>query len=266
LPATLKLTVLENTGIMLKIFTSPGGLPMSLLLHAGAEPVEISALKEVALPNPTKSHVPVPHYRFLDMVKYALGAHGHEIESEEYGVTPDGMRFFGVLRLQSRYHDYTDVVGLRNSNDKAFPASVSYGSQVFVCDNLAFVGEHVVKRKHTAKLLRDLPGLVMEMIEPLAQAREHQFNSIQRFKGTEIDQLMADFILMESYRQGVINVQRIADVYNEWITPSFDVFLPRNAWSMFNAFTNVLAGKVAGNPKPTGTLNSIIEGVCTPLD
>lgn len=52
------------------------------------------------------------------------------------------------------------MVGLRNSHDKRFLVGISFGSRVFVCDNLAFTGDHVVKRKHTANLKRDLPGLV----------------------------------------------------------------------------------------------------------
>lgn len=235
---------------------------MSLLLHAGAEPVEFSALRDIAIPDATPSHVPIPHFQFLDMVKYALGLNGHEIAGEEFGITPDGMRFFGVLQLASKYHDYSDVVGLRNSNDKAFPAAVSYGSQVFVCDNLAFLGEHLVKRKHTAKLLRDLPGLVMEMIAPLALERERQFKTIQLYKGTEINRESADFVLMEAYRREVINVQRIAEVEKEWEEPSYEDFSDRNAWSLFNAFTHVLTGRVAANPSSTAQLHNIIDGVC----
>jgi hypothetical protein len=239
---------------------------MSLMLHAGAEPVELSALKAVPVPEATDSHVPVPHHEFLDMVKMALHIKGHLITSEEYGVTPDGMRFFGVLQLESSYGDYTDVVGLRNSNDKAFPVGVSYGSQVFVCDNLAFVGDHVVKRRHTARLLRDLPGLVMEMIAPLADERGRQHQVIQSYKGTEVDQKVADFIIMEAFRQDIINVQRIAEVHRQWLHPAHADFSARNAWSMFNAFTHVLAGKVAGNPSSTQKLHNVVDGVCNVIN
>ena len=37
--------------------------------------------------------------------------------------------------------DYSLVLGLRNSHDKTFPASLALGSQVLVCDNLSFFGE-----------------------------------------------------------------------------------------------------------------------------
>lgn len=235
---------------------------MSLMLHAGAEPVDFSALREVSVPEATASHVPIAHFRFVEMVKMALQLHSHVITEEQFGVTPDGLEFFGVLHLQSDYGDYTDVCGLRNSNSKKFPASVSYGSQVFVCDNLAFIGEHVVKRRHTARLLRDLPGLVMEMIEPLALAREQQFQTIQMYKERNLGQNEADFVIMEAFRQDIINVQRIAEVNREWESPTHDDFAPRTAWSMFNAFTHVLAGKVSGNPIATQRLHNVIDGVC----
>ncbi len=86
------------------------------------------------------------------MVKYSLGFYGHEIIREDYGVTPDGARFFGVLSLKSEYGDYSDTVGLRNSHDKRFPIGISFGSRVFVCDNLAFSGDRVIRRKHTRRM------------------------------------------------------------------------------------------------------------------
>src|SRR5881397_1045647 len=56
------------------------------------------------------------------------------------------------------YTGYSDTCGLRNSHDKRFPIGISVGSRVFVCDNLAFIGDHVIKRKHTANAKTALPG------------------------------------------------------------------------------------------------------------
>ena len=36
------------------------------------------------------------------------------------------------------------------------------------------IGDHVIKRKHTANAKRDLPGLIGEIIEPLTEQREAQ--------------------------------------------------------------------------------------------
>jgi hypothetical protein len=72
-----------------------------LMLHAGANPVDYDALRQLPIPDATSTHVPIPHHSVVDMVKYSLGFFGHEIVGEDYGVTPDGARFFGVLSLKS---------------------------------------------------------------------------------------------------------------------------------------------------------------------
>ncbi|MHC4974689.1 MAG: DUF932 domain-containing protein, partial [Planctomycetota bacterium] len=129
------------------------------------------------------------------------------------------MRYFGVLMLQSAYGDYTDMVGLRNSHDKKFPIGISFGSRVFVCDNLAFCGDHVIKRRHTVNAKRDLPGIVASVVEPLQEARAEQCRQIARYQTTALPDCRADQAIMAMYRQGILNVQRIADVLRQWEEP-----------------------------------------------
>jgi hypothetical protein len=146
---------------------------MSLMLHAAPKrsPTTSSALLRR---RHRRQRTSPSHFRVVDLIAHSLAYFGHQVTEQHFGVTPDGMRFFGVLCLKSEYTGYTDIVGLRNSHDRKFPVGVSFGSRVFVCDNLAFSGDHVVKRKHTLGLKRDLPGLIGEIIEPLAQQREAQ--------------------------------------------------------------------------------------------
>lgn len=239
---------------------------MTLMLHAGAEVVDYAALRALQTPDATASHVPIPHHSVVDMVKYSLGFFGHELVNEDYGVTPDGNRFFGVLTLRSPYGDYTDMVGLRNSHDKRFPIGIAIGSRVFTCDNLAFVGEHLIKRKHTANAKRDLPGLVAEVIEPLGEERKRQYDTFERYKATAITDATSDHAILEMNRRGVINLTRIEDVLNAYEKPDFDWGDQRTAWRLFNATTFALTGKVAENPKATRELHDIIDGVCERLN
>src|SRR5436190_9134441 len=161
---------------------------MTLMLHAGAKSVDYDALRSVETPAATPTHVPIPHYRVVDLARATLGMYGHQITEEAYGVTEDGQRFFGLLSLKSDYGFYTDTCGLRNSHDKRFPIGISFGSRVFVCDNLAFIADHVIKRKHTVKAKHDLPGLVSELIEPLTLQREEQHQKLLTYQGTPLDQ------------------------------------------------------------------------------
>lgn len=232
-----------------------------LNLHSGGELVEYEALRELETPAATPTHVPIEHYRLVDLVRSTLGMFGHEIVAEHHALDHDGMRYFGLMELRSPYTGYTDTCGLRNSHDKTFPIGISFGSKVFICSNLAFIGDHVIRRKHTANAKRALPGLVMEIIEPLALKREHQARTFDRYQRTMLTDHDADHAIMNMYRHGIVNVQRIPEVLREWEKPSFEDFDQPNAWRLFNAATYALTGRVAERPDVTGRLHQVIDGI-----
>jgi len=234
---------------------------MSLILHAGAQPIDYTGLRSLAMPDATATHVPIAHSAVVDMVKYSLGFFGHEVVDEAYGVTPDGARFFGVLSLRSEYGNYTDTVGLRNSHDKTFPIGISFGSRVFVCDNLAFAGDHVIRRKHTVNAKRDLPGLVAEVIEPLHELRARQQEQLLAYRAHPMHEPEVEAAIMRFYRRGAINLTRIPDVIDAYENPPHDWGEP-TAWRLFNAATFALRGRVAENPAATKTIHAILDDVC----
>ena len=235
---------------------------MTLVLHVNAKPVEYDSLHALETPPATQTHVPLPHFRLVDLVKTTVGMYGHEVIAEHHGVTADGARYFGLLSLKSPYTGYEDTVGLRNSHDKSFPISVGFGSRVFVCDNLAFIADQSIKRRHTANLKAHLPGLIGELIEPLALHREAQHRTFERYRHTMLTDERADHAIMTMFRQGIINVQRIPEVLKEWDEPSFEDFAERNAWRLFNAATYALTGRVVEKPQATPMLHKVIDGVC----
>lgn len=237
---------------------------MSLCLHVNAKPVDYDGLHALDTPPGTETHVPIPHFRVVDLMKSTLAMYGHEVVAENYGVTEDGYRFFGLLSLKSTYGGYEDTVGLRNSHDKSFPIGIGFGSRVFVCDNMAFVADHIVKRRHTANLKRDLPGLVGEIIEPLAVQREAQARQFLAYKGAILSDADADHAILTMYRQGVINERRIPDVLTQWDTPSHD-WGEKTGWRLFNAATFALTGRVMEQHDVTPRLHKIIDGVCQRL-
>jgi hypothetical protein len=117
---------------------------MTLNLHSGGELVPYEMLRQMETPPATPTHVPIEHFRLVDLVRSTLSMFGHEITAEHHAIDHDGNRYFGLLELRSPYTGYTDTCGLRNSHDKTFPIGISWGSKVFVCSNLAFIGEHVM--------------------------------------------------------------------------------------------------------------------------
>ena len=234
---------------------------MTLMLHRGGEAIDYDALRALPVPEATETHVPIPHHSVVDMVKYSLGYFGHELLEEHHATTPDGMNYFGVLSLRSPYGDYTDMVGLRNSHSKQFPIGIAIGSRVFVCDNLAFNADHVIKRKHTKGAKFALPSLVAEVIEPLGQARKAQALTFERYKSVELPDMLFNHGVMEMYRQGVINLTRIGDVVDAYDHPPHD-WGANTPWKLFNAATYALTGRVAENPATTRKLHDVIDGIC----
>lgn len=235
---------------------------MTLMLHCGAAEMDYAALRELPTPPATQTHVPIPHFRLVDMLRHTLSFYGHEVTEEHHGVAEDGMRYFGLLSLRSSYNGYEDTVVVRNSHDKKFPVSIGFGSRVFCCDNLAFFADHVIKRRHTANAKRDLPGLVGAVIEPLTEQRDAQHQTIRRYQETPLSDAVADHAIMEMYRHGIINVQRIASVAEQWDRPAFEEWGSRTAWRLFNAATYTLAGRIAEAPSVTRQLHDVIASVC----
>jgi len=235
---------------------------MSLMIHAGANAVSYDDVRAVVTPEGTDTHLPVPHHEIVELMRFTLGFHQHEILEEHHAITPDGMRYFGVMSLRSPYGDYTDMLGLRNSHDKSLPIGIAFGSRVFVCDNLAFSADHVIRRKHTVKAKRELPALLADIIRPLADQRLAQNQKLVAYQNMAMTDALADHAIMQMYRKEVINLQRIGDVWQAYEEPPHD-WGSKTAWRLFNAATFALAGKVAERPQITRDLHQVIDAVCT---
>lgn len=233
---------------------------MTLCLHSGANAVSYDELRAVVTPAPTDSHVPIPHHEIVELMRFARGFHQHEIAEEHHALTPDGARYFGVMCLRSPHGDYTDMLGLRNSHDKSLPIGIAFGSRVFVCDNLAFAADHVIRRKHTTRAKRELPALLSDIIVPLKEQREAQDRRLLAYKAAALSDADADHAIMQMYRREVIGVQAIGHVLKAYDEPPHD-WGDRTAWRLFNAATFALAGKVAERPTITRDLHQVIDHV-----
>jgi hypothetical protein len=232
------------------------------MLHSGANAVSYDDLRAVNTPEPTSSHVPVPHHEIVELMRFTLGFHQHEIAEEHHAITPDGARYFGIMCLRSPYGEYTDMLGLRNSHDKSLPIGIAFGSRVFVCDNLAFSADHVIRRKHTVRAKRELPALLADIIQPLKDQRIAQNQKLLSYQGTELTDAQADQAIMQMYRQDVIGVQAIGKVLDAYEDPPHN-WGEKTAWRLWNAATFALAGKVTERPDITKSLHQVIDGVCS---
>ncbi|HZL67410.1 MAG TPA: hypothetical protein VFC29_08770 [Candidatus Limnocylindrales bacterium] len=121
--------------------TVPTPAPTMTLCSYGAKLTQ-GELARVATPVGTATHKPIPHIAVVEKLIEALGFRQIGVVREEYAVSSDGMRMFGVMDLSSGFDGCRFAIGLRNSHDKSFRLSCTVGLRVFVCENLAFHGEY----------------------------------------------------------------------------------------------------------------------------
>ena len=237
-----------------------------LMLHCGANRVEYGEVQETVTPEATRTHTPIPHSHLVDLVHDGLGRAGVRILEESHALTHDANRYFGLFRVgtgsDESGKDYGAVMGLRNSHDKTFPSALAFGANVFVCDNLSFMGEVKFGRKHTTHILRDLPKVVSRTIGKLGDAWGLQEKRFDAYRDRELSRSEAHDDIIEAFRAGACTSTQIKKVVDQWHAPNHHEFKPRNSWSLFNAFTEVLKGNLNELPKRTQALHGFMDGRC----
>lgn len=247
---------------------------LNLVLHCGGQQVSRADLGRVALPAATKSHVPVGHDFFVGMVQDILENAGLRVVGEAHGLSSEGQNYFGCLQVAGAHSstaDYSTVVGLRNSHIKWFAAGMVCGSGVFVCDNLAFHGDIVTGRKHTAHMLTDAeeglrPRMERAMGEVIAKS-QIQGRLFEAYKAKELTDRDAEHLMIEMLRKDVISATKMPKLVQQWDTPDHEEFkVGKTAWRLFNAATETLKGVgMAALPGRTKVLHEIVDSAIPEL-
>ena len=233
----------------------------NLILHCGARAVQRSDVTHVATPRATETWTPIPHITLISRVEQTLRANGLKVGTTAHSLSHEGLRYFGLMEIQrsESAEDYCWVLGLRNSHDKTFPAGITAGANVFVCDNLSFSGEVKLARKHTAYITRDLPRIVQSAIGQLMERWHHQDTRLATYKLSDVGDSTAHDLIIRATDVGVCRNKLIPRVLQEWREPRHDAFQPRNVWSLFNAFTEALKGNLNELPKRTEALHGLLD-------
>lgn len=215
-----------------------------MMLHCRGRFVEEDELRQVETPEATKSHVPVPHHHYLDLVRSTCPDYGLEIQNQVHALSETGDVYFGILNLgAASMPDGTGfVLGLRNSHDKSVATGLVSGTRVFVCDNLCFSGEFKICRKHTSRILHDLPQLVDKAVAGVEAMRVDEAERIDAYRNLQIeDRRHADHVMMQILRMGGMPASMVGKVDQAWAEPEHDEFKDRTLWSLYNAVTGVYA-------------------------
>src|SRR5262245_46904646 len=109
--------------------TLPPAPTMTLVSYGGK--LTRAELAQVETPPPTATHKPIPHIEVVEKLIETLSFRQISVVREEYAVSRDGMRMFGVMDLATGFEGCRFAIGLRNSHDKSFRLSCTVGLRVF---------------------------------------------------------------------------------------------------------------------------------------
>ena len=113
----------------------------STLIGYQGRTIPRETLALVPTPPSTATHRPIPHHEVVQALIETLGFRHIGVVQDEYAVSPDGMKMFGVLDLETEIQGCRFAIGLRNSHDKTMRLALVVGYRVAVCCNMMFHGD-----------------------------------------------------------------------------------------------------------------------------
>lgn len=212
----------------------------TLVAHSGTHKVTREDLMTIPAPVGTRTHQPLPHYEIVEVLEEALSFRYLKIVRDEYAVSKDGMKMFGVMDLNAEFSGCRFSIGLRNSNDKSMRLALTAGYRVFVCDNMAFSGDFTpLLHKHTRNLeLKDSISIAVDRIhrgfEPLKEAAQEMKEQV--LTEDEVRLIIYQAFLDKNIRGIPRHLMPV--IHELYFNPQHEAFTPRNLWSLSNAFTS----------------------------
>jgi hypothetical protein len=210
-----------------------------LLAHCGSSKITREELKAIPTPPASPTHQPIPHYEIVWALAETLSFRQISVVREEYAVSGDGMKMFGVLDLETTFEGCRFSVGVRNSNDKSMRLALTVGYRVLVRDNMAFHGDFTpVLAKHSKHL--NLVDILAVGVDRMQRNFEPMKKQVTAWKETRLPDEHAKLVVYKAFVEGELDApkhlaRRVHDLY---FNPTVEEFAPRTTWSLSNAFTS----------------------------
>jgi hypothetical protein len=211
----------------------------TLCAHSGTSKLNREQLAEILPPASTDTHKPIAHSELIANVIDGLSYRHIAVIRDEYAVSEDGMKLFGILELATEMDEARFAIGIRNANDKSMRLAMTVGYRVFVCDNMAFYGDFTpVLAKHSKHFnLQDALAIGIDRMQRNFTPMKAQVEGWRQFQLTDA---AAKLIIYHAFIEDALEApkhlaRRVNDLYFE---PQHDEFRERTFWSLSNAFTS----------------------------
>jgi len=210
----------------------------STLISSSGGRLTRQQLAAVPTPLGTATHRPVPHAEIVEALVETLGFRHIGVVRDEFAVSKDGMKMFGVLDLDTGMHGCRFSIGIRNAHDKSMRLALTVGYRVFVCENMAFSGDfEPVLAKHSKNF--SLQNALSIGVDQMQRNFDGMRKQVDTWRGTQLSDVQVKLIIYRAFVESDLEVPKhlARPVHDLYFSPQHEEFQPRTLWSLSNAFT-----------------------------
>jgi hypothetical protein len=196
----------------------------STLIGYSGRTIGREELALVPTPPATETHRPVPHHEIVQALIETLGFRHIGVVHDEYAVSPDGMKAFGVLDLATEMEGCRFSIGLRNSHDKSMRLAMTCGYRVFA--------------KHSKSF--SLIDCIAVGVDRMQRNFEPMRKQVEAWQRSELTDVTAKVVIYEAFVECQLEAPKhlARTVHDLYFEPKYEEFRPRTIWSLSNAFTS----------------------------
>jgi hypothetical protein len=206
-----------------------------------ASTAKLTRLQLAAVPTPlgTATHRPVPHVKVVEALVETLSFRHIGVVTEEYAVSKDGMKMFGVLDLDTGMPGCRFSIGVRNSHDRSMRLAAVVGVRVLVCENMAFSGDfQPVLAKHSKHF--SLQNALSIGVDQMQRNFDGMRKQVDAWRESQLSDTAAKLIIYRAFVESDLEVPKhlARPVHDLYFHPQHEEFQSRTLWSLSNAFTS----------------------------
>lgn len=219
-----------------------GNIMTNLIAHCGTNYVTEDAVRNVPVVAGTETWQPIHHSVLVKTLEKSVVNAGMHIQSRRYSLSKDGLKMFGVWILDRYDTEMSYAFGLRNSMNKTLAAGVCAGTNVLVCDNLAFMGDLVQLRRHTKLIHDDLPKICEAAVQSIATKLRAFAQWHKQLRTYVLRRVQAELLTFKAIERGIINPSQFKTFFGLYFEPNAQYGSP-DLYCWHEAVTELLRGK-----------------------
>ena len=125
------------------------------------------------------------------------------------------------------------------AQDSSMANNMGWGSSVFLCTNMIFNANYMMRHKSTLNGRTNLRNMAFDAIHDLDNVREQIGHSFNRMKKCPMTDEQAAWWLIDAVGKNAINTRDIPKLWSSYLEPEIKEFKTGNFYSLYNSVTGM---------------------------